>query len=728
MAFPTVAATNNSSSAVNATTHTVNLPTGIAAGNLLLVFFSNDGSATASVTTPASGWTELFTQPVLSDTARLTVFYRFADGAEASTITVTTSASEQASHASYRITGAHASEVPASSSTRPAGSNANPDPPSLNPASWGTEDTLWIASCAWDGTPTGSAYPSGYSGSQITVDPSASGGAGLMVAAKNNAADTEDPGSFTMSANEQWASATIAVRPAAAAAAQLATVEFYNGSAWVDISADCITGTLRWSGGIRGGGPTDRVAVPGSLSVEMDNSTGNSAATLGYYSPDHASKRTGWALGAKIRVRLSSGGNDRYWMYRIKEIKPVAGQYRSRRVEVVATDYLEEFSKRKVSGLDIETDQTGEALLASLVATLPFAPSATDYDTGSFSMPYAFHEERDEETYNMTVLQKISQSDLSYIYVDGDASSGETLHYENHAARMASLSSSGTLSNTMAELELRQSIDNIWNKVRVNTFPVERETEISVLGSVPEEFSLEPSETRTIYIPYRDSTSERRMSGILARDPATDAIIITADTDYKMSSIPGDGGNDLNGNLTVTPTAGANSILVQLSNSAAVKGFVNLLQVRGYPVKTFERIESVSSDSTSITTYGEKTITYSMPYQSSSAVGKAFADELVRRHKDPGAHIDSVSFIANRSTTLTGYALTFGIGTRITITETVTGINADFFINGYEYELLEGNILQVTWNLEKNYNTTVYWLLGDSTYGVLDSTTTLAPL
>jgi hypothetical protein len=506
------------------------------------------------------------------------------------------------------------------------------------------------------------------------------------------------------------------------------TLEFHDGDVWVDITGDALAGSLRWSGGIRGSGPTDRVAIPGTLAVELDNSAGNSEAALGTYSPDHVNCLDGWQIGAKIRIKLVSGGNTRYWLYRVTDIKPVAGRYGSRRVEVTAKDYMDEFSKRKVSGLDIQTDRTGDQLLTTLVASLPFAPTATDYDTGAFVLPYAFHEERDEETYCLTVAQKISQSDLSYIYVDGDATGGETLKYENHATRMASLSAAGTLNDTMTGLEIDHSSGNIWNKVRATTYPVERDTSVSVLGSISEEFSLEPGESRTIFIPYRDPTSERRMSGILSLDPVYGAAPITADTDYKMSSIPGNGGNDLNANLTVSPTAGANSLLVTLTNSAAVKGNVNLLQIRGYAVRTFDRVESVSSDSTSITAYGERTITYSMPYQNLSNVGQAFADELVRRYKDPGSQISGVTFVANTSTTLMGYALTLGIGARVTIVETVTGTNSDHFINGFEYELLAGNILQATWNFEKNYNTTAYWILEDATYGVLESTTILAPL
>src|SRR5438128_859738 len=104
MAFPTVASTNTSTSA-SSTTHTVNLPASISSGDLLLVVFG--GNANTTLTWP-SGYTEFATgSSVLCNAA-----YRFADGTEGSTISVTSGATVAGSHQSFRFTGAHASTPP----------------------------------------------------------------------------------------------------------------------------------------------------------------------------------------------------------------------------------------------------------------------------------------------------------------------------------------------------------------------------------------------------------------------------------------------------------------------------------------------------------------------------------------------------------------------------------------------------------------------------------------
>lgn len=497
-------------------------------------------------------------------------------------------------------------------------------------------------------------------------------------------------------------------------------VEFYDGSDWQDITADTISGSVRWSGGLRGAGPLDRIAVPGSLEMELDNSASNSAGALGRYSPDHASRVSGWVIGAKIRITVSSGAISRIWTYRIRELRPVSGLYGPRRVEVVARDYMDEFSSRKVSGLTIQTSKRGDQLLGTVVASMPFAPLSTNYDSGAFYFPYAFHDERDEDTACLTVLQKITQSELSYIYVDGNATDGETLRYESHLTRFSNFTASGTISDSMVSLSIIHGKDNIYNKVKATTYPVNIDTDLSVIGKIPQEFSLEPGETKTIEIRYIDETTSRRISGEALQTPV-------AGIDYKMSSRPRDGGSDLNASLSVLPTTGANTMEAVVSNSATVKGYINLLQVRGHKVTLYDKVESVQSGTASIAAYGERTLTYNMPYQNHSGFGEAAGIEILRRYQNPLSNVSGVRFYANRNTTLMTFALTFGIGTRVALSETVTGLNSGFFINGFDFELLPGNILSVTWILERAFNDTAYFTVDHATYGLIDGEYTIAP-
>lgn len=206
MAFPQVAAVNGGNDTVNRTDHTVNLPAGIQAGDLLLVFFASDGNPT--ITFP-EGWTELFDKLSALE-VRLVVWYRVADGEEGATITVTTSNIQMTAHTSYRITGY--SGVPECGDAT-TGNSTTPDPPSLTP-SWGAKDTLWFAVCGYDANKTVTAYPTDYTNGRNDFADSL-WGCGVGSARRELNAESENPNVFTISASEQWVANTIAIQPVA---------------------------------------------------------------------------------------------------------------------------------------------------------------------------------------------------------------------------------------------------------------------------------------------------------------------------------------------------------------------------------------------------------------------------------------------------------------------------------------------------------------------------------
>lgn len=107
MAFPVVESRSTSQSAIESTSHTVDLPSGITTGDLLIVVFGMDNND-GSVTWP-SGWTEITGAAVDADNrSRGFAIYRVVVGDEGftgtgDTVTVTTSISDESAHASLMI-------------------------------------------------------------------------------------------------------------------------------------------------------------------------------------------------------------------------------------------------------------------------------------------------------------------------------------------------------------------------------------------------------------------------------------------------------------------------------------------------------------------------------------------------------------------------------------------------------------------------------------------------
>ena len=203
MAFPVVETTATTATAAG-TSHTVTLPTGIANGDLLIIF---GGSNTNTTFGYPAGWTELWDAG--GGTAAGSGAFRRADGGEGASVTVTTAASAQCGWVAYRISGHHTTSDP-EDAVAATGVGTTPDPPST-PASWGTEDNLWLAGGAHDNTTVNTA-PTNYTN---LLSASANGTA--YSSRRALAATTENPGTFGVGTSDDWITNTIVIRPAAAA-------------------------------------------------------------------------------------------------------------------------------------------------------------------------------------------------------------------------------------------------------------------------------------------------------------------------------------------------------------------------------------------------------------------------------------------------------------------------------------------------------------------------------
>lgn len=204
MPFPVVQATDTSIEALSTTSHTVDLPSGIQNGDLLIVFFMS-GNPPGTMTWP-SGWTGIDFGD-FGQIGRMRGAYVQADGTEGATITVTTGNSITSGHLAYRITGSWvASQAPEWDVDDATGGGSGPaDPPDHTPTG-GAKDYLWIATAFSKDDPV--SEPTDYGGYRSA---SASGHY-LVSAYRSLNAASENPGTFN-SGNDDWAAITMAVHP-----------------------------------------------------------------------------------------------------------------------------------------------------------------------------------------------------------------------------------------------------------------------------------------------------------------------------------------------------------------------------------------------------------------------------------------------------------------------------------------------------------------------------------
>lgn len=217
MAFPTVRATNTTLGTTATTTPVVNLPAGIIAGETLLVLIRV--AVAGAIGWPDASWNEMFDASDDAADDQMAMAWRKALGNEGATVTLSSGNGKFAA-LSWRISGTRDPTVQApEKSTVATGTSTLPDPLSLSPTG-GSKDYLWLWVGGWEGEqtspPTGN--PANYTSNIIGAD---SGTAGVTTtncrvasATRNLTAASDNPGSWTISASEDWTAYTVAIHPA----------------------------------------------------------------------------------------------------------------------------------------------------------------------------------------------------------------------------------------------------------------------------------------------------------------------------------------------------------------------------------------------------------------------------------------------------------------------------------------------------------------------------------
>lgn len=192
--------------------HSVDMPATVNAGDLLLLFFSANDSP--SISTP-SGWTKIYDHSSFGIEGAC--FAKDADGSEDGTsVSVSIAASKPACAQVMRFSGWHGTiSGGVEGTSRDESGGTIPDPPNLTP-SWGGAENIWIAvRHSGSDDVTSSSGPANYTNLQDVVSGAGSGnGCSLGTARRTLDASSEDPSSFQLASHDVSVTATVAVRPA----------------------------------------------------------------------------------------------------------------------------------------------------------------------------------------------------------------------------------------------------------------------------------------------------------------------------------------------------------------------------------------------------------------------------------------------------------------------------------------------------------------------------------
>lgn len=490
-------------------------------------------------------------------------------------------------------------------------------------------------------------------------------------------------------------------------------------SVWVDVR---ISDTVQLTYGIQGTDPLERVAGSGQLSFVLDNED-NSGGLLGYYSPDHANARSGFDIGILTRLSITySGTTYRKFVGTLVEINPAMGEKLGpRNTSCIAVDWMEEAAHGKLARIDTQIDKTADQLITTLLAATTTQPLSTSLDVGRDAFPFALDIARDEGGGLLTELQRVVMSELGYLFVIGDTSSGGVLKFQDRSARFKT-SSASTLNDTMQDMNVSRSREMIFNRIQIIVHPRRvDDANTTVVYSLKVPFSVGPGETVIVDGQYTDPAEVAERMG------AIDIITPVSGTDFIIRDSDEANATNITGDHTVTPVTGGNSVRWTITNNGSVSGWVMTLQVRGRGLYDYDPLIGESEDSTSKDDHGENVLEIDMPYQSDINIAVGIAAYELAQRKDPRTYISHVGFLGNSSDALMIAGLAREPGDEVTLTETVAGLSGDHFINGCDIVIMPNSIIKFGWTVVPQTDTASYWQIGTVGRAELGTNNRLAP-
>jgi hypothetical protein len=538
---------------------------------------------------------------------------------------------------------------------------------------------------------------------------------GVPIDAATTTAFTLANSTFAPASKWQGRLDEVALYTRALSAAEIA--EHYLAGQWTDVTADLTDEDLVLSYGIQSSRPEDRVATTGTLTFGLRNDAANSGATLGWYSPYNAARRTGFDFRIRTQLAVTYSGTTYYWTGRLRVIDAVPDSFGDRVTHCVAVDWLDEAARANTQ-VALQTNTDGGTAFAALVACVPNPPAATVAEAGSDSYVYAF----DNIWQNVKVLSALAdlaRSELGYIYQRRDTTgAGETIVFENRHHRSLSSTLRASLSQVFDDLKVTNAADDIINRVRVRVYPRTTITNqvVAALSTSPSSpATILPGETQTIWLNYTDPVQRSSQIG------AKDQIALAATTDYTMNTLADGTGTDLTAFLSVTAVNFGSSVKLTVTNAGTSAGVITKLQQRGTAIYALNPAEAES-----VTGTGETLATIDAPYQSDPTLAKLAADYIAGLFSSALANVQAVRFRANQSPTLLAAALAGEISDLVQLQEDVTGLTTaqNFYINAVGLRFGLNGLIDCTWRLAPA-DTAQYWVLGVAGASELGTTTRL---
>lgn len=490
---------------------------------------------------------------------------------------------------------------------------------------------------------------------------------------------------------------------------------FLNG--WTDVSDDVdLAEGVRCSRGLPGDSMQDLVAKIGVLTFAMDNSVMNSAGLVGYYTPGHENCRAGFARNVAVRfsVVVAQEGSPNELVYpqftgRLLRATPTPGEDGVQVVQCTVVDYMDQLARRSVNTLPVQINIADHEAFGLIVDSMPVQPRATQIPEGFDTLGYVFDTMRDEKATAMSECQRLAQSTLARIWVNGSG----TLTYEPRSIR-ARNTTTNVLTVEAEDMSADQGLtvtddrEDVINHVQVTLHPRAPLGSAEVLYALDTPILLEPNLTIHVRGLFIEPGLRQQRAG------AASVIEPVSGVDYLANSAADGSGVDRTSALTVATEITANSVLFTITSSAAA--WLTTLQARGVGLFDSANTAVQAQDADSIADVGENLYSLDMPYLSDIALGSEVTQYLLSLARQNSKRAISVRVMLNGLSSA-GRASQFAlrdVSHRVGVREGMTALpisdSSGSYIDRLNWEVDADGMVWVTWFLAKS-DSTQYWHL-----------------
>uniref|UniRef100_A0A6M3KU47 Putative tail protein n=1 Tax=viral metagenome TaxID=1070528 RepID=A0A6M3KU47_9ZZZZ len=435
----------------------------------------------------------------------------------------------------------------------------------------------------------------------------------------------------------------------------------------------------------------------GQLSITLNNDDG-------LYTPSNSGGNLYGSLLPKrpIKVYYSGSGTDYPLFYGfIEEIIPHPHKTEQDCI-INATDGLDFLSRHDMSTALYKDTLTG-TIHGYILTDAGWSATMRTLDAGQDTVPYWYG----HDVKARFAQTEIDDNEQGFSYVDG--SGYFNFEDRHHRSTSTHQTSQATFNNTMSYISNPLSPKNVYNIIKVTVTPWSLQS-LTTLWALQETPSIPAGESRTWW-------ADASVSGQSVFVDAWTTLVAT--TDYTANSQSDGGGTDMTSDIAVTLSKLAKTMKITLTNNGSIPAYITLLQARGTYYDDLTKVTLKAEDSTSQTAYQKRTYELDGKYMTDSDKAQDYVTYAIGKYKDPRAELSMSAM--NQDSTILAKILALEISDRVTVVNTLLGVNDDYFIDYMEHNIsMSGKLHTVNYRLADTINED-FWCLD---YSALASSST----